>query len=192
MKKLFAFTLFFTAVFGYLAYDINQFAAQDETRTADAAIVLGAGVWRGRPSPIFRERINHAIKLYREGYVNHLIFTGGVGFRDGISEGEVGRLYAIENGVPPEAIFYESTSTSTIENLTNAQQVAQAHGLDSFLIVSTSYHMRRALLIADDLGMEAYNSPTRSIRWISERTKTFALVQETVSYARYLILRLFN
>ncbi|MCB0034709.1 MAG: YdcF family protein [Anaerolineales bacterium] len=172
----------------YLAYSINDYAQRDDTRSADAAVVLGAGVWRGRPSPVFRERINHAIKLYRDGYVDTLIFTGGLGRGDELTEGAAARLYALENGIPAEAILIEETSTSTVENLRNAQQVAQANDLDTFLIVSTPYHMKRAINIATDLGMEAYSSPTRTIRWISRVTQTRALIQETISYVRYLLV----
>lgn len=172
----------------YLAHSINDYAQHDDTRPADAAVVLGAGVWRGRPSPVFRERINHAIKLYNEGYVDTLIFTGGLGRGDELTEGAAARNYAIEQGIPAEAILIEETSTSTVENLRNAQEVAQANNLNTFLIVSTPYHMKRAINIADDLGMEAYSSPTRTIRWIHSVTKTRALVQETISYVRYLLV----
>lgn len=170
---------------GSVAWLINHYAQQDETRSADAAIVLGAAVARGRPSAVFRERINHAVALYQQGYVETLIFTGSVGWGDELSEAAVGRMYAIEKGVPAEDILLEEYSTNTIENLYYARQVAQANGVETFLIVSTPYHMKRALEISDDLEMEAYSSPTRTIRWLSPFTQFRALVQETVSYGRY-------
>lgn len=169
----------------WLSQSIAAFAERDERRQADAAIVLGAGVWRGNPSPVFRERINHAILLYTEGYVDKIIFTGGIGDRDILSEAEVGANYAMGRGVPAEAILMEKTSTNTIENLANARTVAQANALDNFIIVSTPYHMKRAMWIADDLGMEAYSSPTRSTRWISDRTQRRFLIQETISYVTH-------
>ena len=89
-------------------------------------------------------------------------------------------------GVPEEAILLETTSTNTLENLANAQQLAAERGLDSFLIVSTPFHVKRAVSIADDLGMEAYSSPTQTIEWISWFTRTRAYVQEVVSYVIYL------
>ncbi len=168
------------------AWEISRFAQLDESRPADAAIVLGAGVWRGRPSPVFRERINHAILLYEQGLVDYLVFTGGIGNRDTESEAAVARDYAIDNGVPAEAILIEESSTSTIENLQNAQTVATENNLNTFLLVSTPFHMKRAILISQDLGMEAYTSPTRTIQWISPLTKGRALLQETISYWRFL------
>lgn len=171
----------------YAATTVFLFSLKDETRPADAAIVLGAAVVRDRPSAVFRERINHAIQLYQTGMVNRLIFTGGVGNRDELAEAEVGRNYAIARGVDPADILLEVTSTSTYENLGNAQMVAQQNELETFLIVSTPNHMRRALAIAGDLHMEAYSSPTRSIRWINNVTRTYSYLREVVAYSVYLL-----
>lgn len=174
-----------TAIISFIALDVYRFSLRDETRPANAAIVLGAAVYGERPSPIFRERINHAIRLYQDGYVQHIIFTGGVGHRDELAEAEVGRTYALARGVPATAVLIEITSTNTRQNLANAQTVAQQNGLDSFLIVSTPYHMRRAINIAHDLGMEAYSSPTRTIRWISPVTQTLSFSREVAAYTAY-------
>lgn len=171
----------------YAATTVFLFSLRDETRPADAAIVLGAAVWGERPSPVFRERINHAIQLYHDGIVPTIIFTGGVGNRDELAEAEVGRDYAVARGVDPADILLETTSTSTYENLRNAQNVAQQNGLETFLIVSTPNHMRRALAVADDLHMAAYSSPTRSIRWISSVTRTFSFAREVVAFSVYLL-----
>lgn len=176
-----------TAVF-WLAYEIDRFGDKDETQQADAAIVLGAAVWGDRPSPVFRERLNHAIQLYHDGYVDHIIFTGGVGYRDEISEAAMGRQYALERGVHPSHTHIEERSTNTVENLRNAQQVAQEQNLETFLIVSTPTHMKRALEIADWLGMEAYSSPTRTTRWISRFTRTRALMREVVAYTHHRLV----
>lgn len=171
----------------YAAMTVFLFSLRDETRSADAAIVLGAAVVRDRPSAVFRERINHAIQLYQDGTVQKLIFTGGVGNRDELAEGEVGRNYAIARGVNPADILFETNSTNTIENLQNAYMVAQQNGLETFLIVSTPNHMRRALAVADSLNMEAYSSPTRSIRWINSTTRTFSYVREVVAFSVYFL-----
>ena len=171
----------------YAATTVFLFSLKDETRPADAAIVLGAAVVRDRPSAVFRERINHAIQLYQTGMVETLIFTGGVGNRDELAESEVGRSYAIARGVDPADILLETSSTSTYENLRNSQVVARQNGLETFLIVSTPNHMRRALAVAGDLQMEAYSSPTRTIRWISRVTRTYSYVREVVAYSVYLL-----
>jgi uncharacterized SAM-binding protein YcdF (DUF218 family) len=174
-----------------LAGDIRVYARVTETRHADGAIVLGAGVFGDQPSPVLRERINHAVGLYQRGYVDAIIFTGGQGRAGEFSEADVARRYARAQNVPDEAILVEQTSANTVENLTNAQQIASEQGLESLLIVSTPFHMKRAMSIASDLDMEAYSSPTRTTEWISWLTKSRAFAQEVVSYMLYLIAKPF-
>ena len=163
----------------------------DETysRSADAAIVLGAAVWDGVPSPVFEERINHAIDLYRTGMIQYIVFTGGVGDGDQLSESEVAKAYAIERGVAAGDIYCETTSTITWENLKEARRVVEEAGWCSVVIVSDPLHMRRAVTMARDLGMDAYPSPTPTSRYRTWRTKTGFLVRETVFYALYLARR---
>lgn len=170
-----------------VAADVYLFALRDERRSAGAAIVLGAAVFGDRPSPVLRERINHAVMLYEQGYVEFVIFTGGQGQAGEPAESEVARRYALSQGLPPTAVLTENTSTNTRENLLNARRVAAHAGINSFLIVSTPYHMRRAIAIADDLGMEAYSSPTRTTRWISRRTHLRAYLREVGGYGLYLL-----
>ena len=81
---------------------------------ADAAVVLGAAVWRGQPSPVFRERINHAIELYQDGQAEYIIFTGGQGRGDDQAESEVARQYAIGQGIPENAIYIETISYNNL------------------------------------------------------------------------------
>jgi uncharacterized SAM-binding protein YcdF (DUF218 family) len=169
------------------AAEILAFAQKDETRRADAAIVLGAGLIGGDLSPVFRERVNHAVALYEAGTVDVLLLTGGQGQSVRQSEARAARRYALARGVPEEAILLEETSRNTVENLANAQAIAAGRGLETFLIVSTPFHMKRAVSIAGDLGMEAYSSPTRTTEWISWFTKTRAFLQEVVSYTVYLV-----
>jgi len=171
---------------GVVTIDVYLYARRDETRPAEAAIVLGAAVFGKRPSPVLRERINQAISLYEDGYVNVVIFTGGQGRPGQLAESEVARRYALEQGLPEEAILIETDSTTTISNLANAQMLGTEHHLDSFLIVSTPSHMRRAMAITDDLGMEAYSSPTRTIKWISWYTRSRAFWREVAAFALYL------
>ena len=169
-------------IVAWAAWQVYAFTRIDETRPADAAIVLGAAVFGERPSPVLRERINHAIRLYQAGTVRYILFTGGQGRPGEPTEADVAAQFALAHGVPPEAILRETTSSNTLENLRNARETAVAQQLDTFLIVSTPFHMKRAMAIAADLNMQAYSSPTRSIQWISWRTKLRAFAQEVASY----------
>lgn len=159
---------------------------------ADAAIVLGAAVWGDEVSPVFRERINHAVELYRTGKVRKIIFTGGQGNRDELTEAAAARRYAIENGIPGKDILVEQSSHTTYENVVNAKQLADAHGLKKVLIVSDPMHMKRAVAMASDIGLEAYPSPTLTTRYQGWRSRTGSLAHETYYYLGYLVWRAFN
>jgi len=159
---------------------------------ADAAIVLGAAVWGNDVSPVFRERINHAIDLYRTGKVRKIIFTGGQGNRNELTEAAEARQYAIENGVPVSDILIEERSHTTYENLVNAKQLADANGLKKVLIVSDPMHLKRAVAMASDIGLEAYPSPTPTTRYQGWKSRLGSLVHETYYYFGYLARKVFT
>jgi uncharacterized SAM-binding protein YcdF (DUF218 family) len=157
---------------------------------ADAAIVLGAAVWKDEPSPVFRERINHAINLYKNGSVKTIIFTGGVGESNEPAEAIVGKNYAIAQQVKAADILIETQSRTTHQNLKNALEVANAHQLTKFLIVSDPLHMKRAVLMARGLGMDAHSSPTPTTRYRSFRSQMEFLSRETYFYLVYLVFKI--
>jgi uncharacterized SAM-binding protein YcdF (DUF218 family) len=157
---------------------------------ADAAIVLGAAVWGEEPSPVFRERINHAINLYKNGSVKTIIFTGGVGESNEPSEATVGKNYALAQQVKAGDILTETQSRTTHQNLKNALEVAKAHQLTKFLIVSDPLHMKRAVLMARGLGMDAHSSPTPTTRYRSFHSQMEFLSRETYFYFVYLVFKI--
>jgi uncharacterized SAM-binding protein YcdF (DUF218 family) len=172
-----------------ISVQIYTYAGNVANVQADAAIVLGAALWGKDLSPVFRERVNHAIQLYRSRKVRKIIFTGAQGSQNEPSESAAARRYAIENGVPKEDILIEESSHTTYENLFYAKQVADAHGLKKVLIVSDPLHMKRAVVMAKDLGLEAYPSPTPSTRYQSTGSQLQLLIHETYYYMGYLIRR---
>ena len=172
------------------ALSIVSFSEKDETRQADAAVVLGASVYDNSPSPVFRERIDHAVDLYNDGYVNAIIMTGGVGEGNIRSEADIAREYAVQQGVPAEVIFKEEESSITAGNLEMARQVMSEQGFNTALIVSDPLHMKRAMMYADDLGMKAYSSPTPTSLYRSWKTKLPFLFREEFFYIGYRLTRL--
>jgi uncharacterized SAM-binding protein YcdF (DUF218 family) len=176
---------------GYAAWSIYAYSSNVDVVHADAAIVLGAAAWGERPSPVFEERINHAIELYNSGYVHKIIFTGGQGSSDEPPEAIVARRYAIKHGVPEIDLLIETRSRTTKQNLYHAHQVATAHHLTRFLIVSDPLHMKRAVLMAQDMGMDATPSPTPTTRYRSLGTQLGFLARETYFYLVYLVDRSF-
>lgn len=174
-----------------LGANIFFFSFEQDQNPSDAAVVLGAAVWRGRPTPVFRERINHAIQLYQSGTVETIIFTGGVGFGDELAESEAARNYAIQQGVDPNDILIEVSSRNTLENLSEAHLLIDANDFDRILIVSDPIHMKRALEMAEDLGINAFPSPTQTSRYQSSVSQTMFLMSEVYDLAIYLIQRPF-
>lgn len=172
------------------ALSIVSFSEKDETRQADAAVVLGASVYDNSPSPVFCERINHAVDLYNDGYVNAIIMTGGVGEGNIRSEADIAREYAEQQGVPADVIFKEEDSSITAGNLEMAKRVMSEQGFDTALIVSDPLHMKRAMMYADDLGMKAYSSPTPTSLYRSWKTRLPFLFREEFFYIGYRLTRL--
>jgi uncharacterized SAM-binding protein YcdF (DUF218 family) len=170
-----------------LAKDIYSFSLMSSYAPADAAVVLGATVFRDRPSPVFRERINHAVNLYRQGVVENIIFTGGLAGNDSLAESEAAREYAIAQGVPAERIFIETESYTTCLNLQGAKRIIEENGMDQVLIVSDPLHMRRTMWLAEQIGMKALSSPTPTSRYQSFNRKAVFLAREIYSYGTYLL-----
>lgn len=138
------------------------FALRDEARPADAIVVLGAAQYQGKPSPVLRARLDHAIDLYGDSIAPTLILTGGVGVGDTISEAEVGRRYAVEAGVPLKRILIERTGISTEQSMRAVARLMRRRGLTSAVLVSDPFHMLRLRLLAGQLGILSYSSPTRT------------------------------
>ncbi|MEC0123782.1 YdcF family protein [Paenibacillus pabuli] len=156
-------------------------------RQSDAAIILGAAVEGDNPSPVFRERIEHAILLYRQGTISHLIFTGGSGSIGERPEAEVGRDYAVAHGVDPADIHMETESRITEENLVNSLSVGEQAGFNTYTIVSDPLHMKRAMKLASGLGMDAVPSPTQTTAYQTWRSQFPFLARETILYMGYTI-----
>ena len=176
---------------GLLAWRIYSFGNTTSDAGADAAIVLGAAVWTDQVSPVFKERINHAIDLYRTGRVRKLIFTGGQGNPGEPTESAAARDYALQGGVPANDILIEEKSHTTYENILYAKQLADTHGINKVLIVSDPLHMKRAMTMAQDAGLVAEASPTPSTRYQGLSSQMILLAHETYYYTGYLLRRPF-
>lgn len=172
--------------------DIYSFSKKDQKCKADAAIILGAATYNGTISPVYRERVNHGITLYKEGYVEKLIVTGGMGNGNDESDAKTAKQYAISQGIPEADILTEETSTITQENLKNAKVIMEENGYVTAILVSDPLHMRRSMLLAKDAGITAYSSPTPTSRYVSFKTQMPFLARETFYYIGYQWYRIFH
>jgi uncharacterized SAM-binding protein YcdF (DUF218 family) len=171
---------------GVAAY-ISVVGERDAAAAADAIIVLGAAAYDARPSPVFEERIRHGVDLYRRGLAPKLIFTGGFGGRGArFSESQVGRRYAMREGVPGRAILIETQSRNTRENLDQAALLMRAHRLRRAIVVSDPLHMSRALRLCKDIGIVCLGSPTPTTRYRSFETRWRFLLNEVYFFHRDL------
>ena len=185
-RLLIALPLALAMGFGFVAWDIVTFGSQMLDSSAEAAIVLGAAAWGNNPSPVYRERINEAISLYKQGRVHWIIFTGGTRRADYPSEAEVGRQFSVKHGVPFAAMLVDIESRNTWQNLDHARRLMAVNGIRSALLVSDPLHMRRSMAIAIDLGIQAGPAPTPSSRFQSWTTRGKFLWRETWLYIDYL------
>lgn len=190
--KVLILLIFFLVIYiGKNVFDICAFSAEDQKCRADVAVILGAAAYNGEVSPVYRERINHGITLYEEGYVDRLIVTGGTADQGEESDASAAKKYLLSRGIPEEAVLMEDQSSITQENLENSKAIMEENGYETAIIVSDPLHMKRAMLLAEDAGITAYSSPTPSTRYISLRTKIPFLARETFYYIGYKWYRIF-
>jgi uncharacterized SAM-binding protein YcdF (DUF218 family) len=139
---------------------IRQQAERDETRPADAIVVFGAAQYNGVPSPVFKARLDHALKLEERGLAPLVITTGGSGGDPHFTEGGVGRDYLIQQGVAAEKILSETESQTTYENVLAASRLLRKRGAKSCLAVSDGFHLYRIKLMFSSQQIAVYASPT--------------------------------
>lgn len=178
--------LYFTGT----AVSIWNYGNIDEKQPTDVAIVLGAGTAYDEVSPVFKERLNHGIWLYQNGYVKKLILTGGIGKGNEHSDSYTAKQYVIKQGIPENNILIEEESSITQENLLNAKKIMDNNAYQSAIIVSDPLHMKRSMLMAKDYGIKAFSSPTPTTRYVSLESKIPFLVREEFFYIGYNIYRI--
>lgn len=135
---------------------------RDTARPAAAIVVLGAAQYAGRPSPVLRARLDHALDLFQRGLAPRLIVTGGKGNGDTTSEAEVSRRYVEHHGVPDSAVLVESRGRTTAESMTAVARLMHRMQSRDVILVSDPFHMLRLTIIARRLGLHPYVSPTRT------------------------------
>jgi uncharacterized SAM-binding protein YcdF (DUF218 family) len=145
----------------------------DQARPAGAIVVLGAAQYVGRPSPVLRARLDHAIELWRRDLAPIMIVTGGTGTGDTTSEAAVSQRYAMRRGVPIAQILLETEGRTTSQSMEGVAALMTGRGRRDVLLVSDPFHMLRLTIVARRHGLVPYSSPTptspiaanRSARW---------------------------
>jgi uncharacterized SAM-binding protein YcdF (DUF218 family) len=144
---------------GWISLRVEQQSTRDEARPADVILVLGAAEYRGKPSPVLRARLDHALDLYHKGLAPRIMTTGGAGGDPLFTEGGVSEDYLIEWGVPSEAIVVENEGSTTVQSIALAGERMRRMQLKSVIVVSDGYHIYRVKKMLESDGLEVYGSP---------------------------------
>ncbi|MEF2641707.1 MAG: ElyC/SanA/YdcF family protein [Clostridia bacterium] len=191
MKKVLIYGIIIVAILMIIVLGINLYVKastnkqilgeNDYTKLSDidCIIILGAGVWGDKPSPILEDRLLEGIKLYQNNVSDKIIMSGDHG-RESYDEVNIMKNYAIEKGIPSENIFMDHAGFSTYESIYRARDIFKAKKI---VIVTQKYHLYRALYAANCLGLEAYGvgadprqysgATFRELREILARDKDF-------------------
>jgi uncharacterized SAM-binding protein YcdF (DUF218 family) len=150
--------------------------ARDMARPSDAIVVLGAAQYAGRPSPVLKARLDHALGLWKKGMAKRLVLTGGRGTGDTISEAAVGRRYAMRAGVADSAILLENEGRTTSESIATVAAIMSEKKLERAILVSDPFHMLRLQILAKRYGVKSVTSPTRTSPISANRLEALAYI----------------
>jgi uncharacterized SAM-binding protein YcdF (DUF218 family) len=166
---------------------IRYYADLNEARPADAIAVFGAAEYDGRPSPVLRARLDHALALYQEKIAPLVITLGGGDPTDRHSEGGVGHDYLMAHGVPDAAIIAETESSNTEESAKRLAVIARANGLRHIVVVSDGTHLFRVHALCSALSLDVYTSPRPEVHGLSRWDAFQRIAHEILSYTMWRV-----
>jgi uncharacterized SAM-binding protein YcdF (DUF218 family) len=178
------------AVLSYLGavyHGIVSGAGGDEPRPADAIVVFGAAEYSGRPSPVYKARLDHAAELYRRKLATMVIPTGGAGADPTFTEGEVGRDYLKSLGIPDTRLIAETQSPDTAESARRVATILRANHMSSCLAVSDGYHMFRIKRMLGREGITVIAAPRANSKPQTFWKQQAAVWHEITSYTLWML-----
>ena len=168
---------------------VMAWGARDMASPADAIVVLGAAQYAGRPSPVLKARLDHAVSLWKRGLAPRMVLTGGRGVGDTISEAAVGRRYVMRAGVADSAILLENEGRTTTASIEAVASIMQEERLERAILVSDPFHMLRLQILAQRFGVVSVTSPTRTSPISANRLEALAYVMsESVKVPATIVL----
>jgi uncharacterized SAM-binding protein YcdF (DUF218 family) len=153
-----------------------------------AIVVLGAAQYDGRPSPVFRGRLDHAYLLWEQGRADTVITLGAKQPGDRTTEADAGRTYLADRGVPPGALVAIPEGHTTWESMRAAARWLDGRGLRSAFLVSDPWHNARIEAMAEDLGLRGHASATWTSAATTEESRGRGYVRETFAYLHFRLL----
>jgi uncharacterized SAM-binding protein YcdF (DUF218 family) len=179
-----ALLLFVAACVAYYVFICGQIvrhARNDEARKSDVIIVFGAAEYYGKPSPVFRARLDHGFELFRRGLAPMIITTGGAGGEEHFSEGQVGRDYLISKGIRDFDLIAETQSSDTAQSAERVSTIMRTNGMKTCVAVSDRFHLFRIKRMLQAQGIQAYVSPRPELPKTKSESGLFVL-REALSY----------
>jgi uncharacterized SAM-binding protein YcdF (DUF218 family) len=165
------------------AVQVVRTASLEEIHPADAIVVFGAAEYSGRPSPVLRARLDHALDVFHRGVAPVVITTGGAAADPTFSEGGVGRDYLMRHGVPERSLIAETQGRDTAESAMRVAVIMRANGLRSCVAVSDAYHVFRIRKLLEHEGIApVYVAPRPDSRPHSIWQRSVAVLREATSY----------
>ena len=162
---------------------IEHYAYEDEAAPSDVISVFGAAEYDGKPSPVLRARLDHALTLYEHKIAPVILTLGGSAPGDSYSEGQVGEAYLISNGVPEKAIIAETQSRTTEEQALRVVVIARTNGYKRVVIVSDPTHMFRIREICAQEGLTVLTSPRPQVAAVGSASEWQQVWHELVAYS---------
>jgi len=169
-------------IFAILAHAVVSDSRQQQLHAADAIVVFGAAQYDGRPSPVFKARLDHADELFRRGLAPIVITTGGPAADPKFSEGGVGHDYLMRRGVPELALIAETTASDTSQSAHRVGVIMRANHMRSCIAVSDAYHVFRIRKMLEHEGLQVYLAPRADSRPKSTWQRGTAILRESASY----------
>lgn len=173
------------AILGYLGLicaGIERAASEQQVHPADAIVVFGAAEYSGRPSPVYRARLDHAFDLFQQGLAPVIITTGGAAADPSYSEGGVGHDYLMHRGVPDASLIAETQGSDTAQSAARVAVIMSANHMRSCVAVSDAYHVFRIRKLLQHEGLQVYLSPRPDSRPHAVWQRAEAVLREAVSY----------
>ncbi len=165
------------------AVQIVRTASLQELHPADAIVVFGAAEYSGRPSPVLRARLDHALDIFHQGFAPIVITTGGAAADPIFSEGGVGRDYLMKHGVPERSLIAETQGSDTSQSAVRVAVIMRANGLHSCIAVSDEYHVYRIRKLLEHEGVgPVYVAPRMDSRPHDLIPRMLATMREATSY----------
>lgn len=169
---------------GLYSFVVHQ-GNSESPEKSDVLLVLGCRIHGDQPSLSLKYRLERTLELYKEGYGELVIVSGGQGSDEIISEAKLMKEYLVDRGIPSEIIFTEEQSTSTWENINYSKTIMDQLGLKSAVVVTNDFHIYRSISMAKDAGIKATGAPAPTVGWLKYSNR----IRETLAVLQYWIFR---